>query len=205
MQMLTNWDWLLWSVSHGSTMCLTPCWSCGHPPSTECGRVPGSPPGQLSHTWRWSPSCPSGLAAGIPSFPPLSGSSHRLRVEEKKSLVMVLIFLILLQLKAKAEEPSLESAWWFVITSKWLSSKCKAQEVCIFMWSPSTMLVLAKKPDEVFKAPLNTKKQAPVTARNREKQAGVSGASLPDPRHRSHVSASGPLRGWWWMLMACVW
>lgn len=29
---------------------------------------------------------------------------------EKKSLVMVLIFLILLQLKAKAEEPSLESA-----------------------------------------------------------------------------------------------
>lgn len=77
-----------------------------------------------------------------------------------------------------------------------LSSKCKAQEVCIFMWSPSTMLVLAKKPDEVFKAPLNTKKQAPVTARNREKQAGVSGASLPDHRHRSHVSASAPLRGW---------
>lgn len=37
--------------------------------------------------------------------------------------------------------------------------------------SPSTMLVLAKKPEEVFKAPLNTKKQAPVTARNRDKQA----------------------------------
>lgn len=29
--------------------------------------------------------------------------------------------------------------------------------------SPSTMLVLAKKPDEAFKAPLKTKKQAPVT------------------------------------------
>lgn len=31
---------------------------------------------------------------------------------------------------------------------------------------PSTMLVLAKKPDEAFKAPLNTKKQAPVTVTN---------------------------------------
>lgn len=60
-------------------------------------------------------------------------------------------------------------------------SKCKAQErplkVCIFhiihrsssTLAPSTMLVLARKPDEVFKAPLNTKKQAPVTARNTEK------------------------------------
>lgn len=43
--------------------------------------------------------------------------------------------------------------------------------------SPSTMLVLAKKPEEVFKAPLNTKKQAPVTARNRDKQAWRSVAN----------------------------
>ena len=30
------------------------------------------------------------------------------------------------------------------------------------------MLVLAKKPDEAFKAPLNTKKQAPVTTETDE-------------------------------------
>lgn len=30
------------------------------------------------------------------------------------------------------------------------------------------MLVLAKKPDEAFKAPLNTKKQAPVTETEKE-------------------------------------
>lgn len=30
------------------------------------------------------------------------------------------------------------------------------------------MLVLAKKPDEAFKAPLNTKKQAPVTVGNKK-------------------------------------
>ncbi len=37
-------------------------------------------------------------------------------------------------------------------------------------FSPSTMLVLAKKPDEAFKAPLNTKKQAPVTAANTKRR-----------------------------------
>lgn len=36
--------------------------------------------------------------------------------------------------------------------------------------SPSTMLVLAKKPDEAFKAPLNTKKQAPVTGKGEKKK-----------------------------------
>lgn len=35
------------------------------------------------------------------------------------------------------------------------------------------MLVLAKKPDEAFKAPLKTKKQAPVTERERRREKGL--------------------------------
>lgn len=67
------------------------------------------------------------------------------------------------------------------------------------LWSPSTMLVLAKKPDEVFKAPLKTKKQAPVTARDREKHEPARTAPRPRPtstppsRQKGQVS---PLRGW---------
>lgn len=67
------------------------------------------------------------------------------------------------------------------------------------MLSPSTMLVLAKKPDEVFKAPLNTKKQAPVTARDREKHEEARHppiTSRPLSRHKSPVSEWAPLRGW---------
>lgn len=43
-----------------------------------------------------------------------------------------------------------------------------SQDVFLSHFSPSTMLVLAKKPDDTFKAPLNTKKQAPVTVGKRK-------------------------------------
>lgn len=45
---------------------------------------------------------------------------------------------------------------------------CSQCVALLTLFSPSTMLVLAKKPDEAFKAPLNTKKQAPVTETNKE-------------------------------------
>lgn len=56
------------------------------------------------------------------------------------------------------------------------------------------MLVLAKNPDEVFRAPLKTKKQAPVTGGNRETQRGVSAASFGDLQHaaeRAHLCEAG--------------
>lgn len=66
------------------------------------------------------------------------------------------------------------------------------------------MLVLAKKPEEDFKAPLNTKKQAPVTATSTEgrTQTGSltdrwqTAADKQADIETSGVSVSAPLRGW---------
>lgn len=65
---------------------LTPCWSCGRPPSTGCARALGSPPGRLCRTWCWSPSCPSGPAAGSPWSQPWSGSLRHLKARIKGTL-----------------------------------------------------------------------------------------------------------------------
>lgn len=81
----------------------------------------------------------------------------------------------------KLQHPSLFSANTVTFSFIWknrrfhISPSLQSASSSSSCFSPSTMLVLAKKPDEAFKAPLNTKKQAPVTVNKRTVRTRISG------------------------------